>query len=649
MAPPVASGTTSLDANYTHLTTEIGGWTGAGWHKMLEFFEVPSSANGAIGTADGGNNYDWARADTKPGQLNINLIIDEEVFAGLVDDPRLNEALAAATSTIPFVVSQIDGYGYPSQDGNGNIIGRSPIFNQPSTNTAAGGTNISTPPYTPNPNVGRGYVYRDPNLANYDTTNTNYPLYQQVHGIKAAFSDFLKLRHGGSGHLFGFGAGPTGSGDFVLGPLNVTASTPSHPLAAERPYRSLSYPDINYTILRPASLPPSPVDGNNPVRYTATTPPLPSASDAVYKGTLTGMFQYKVDPNDLFPYVGLNNYLAPMHESADTFSALSPARDFPYVQDPGIKNPYLSIQFVNTTSPLNLPAPMPVGTPGPRHLGPPYAVNPARSATTTTIPAAPFPPPIPPTPARRLFQIPDVDQNAAAANVVTATGSYSSNASLFGQYDNADHNTVNTTIFAGNTPTDAQLATEYTINKPVITLALSTLPGENNQSNLAANPGAAPNPTAAGFSPLSTATSIYASPPSLVDQTRAIFLADNYFPQPITQANNFLGAGTTGAPTDDHRMHPAYRTEWLQKISNLTTVRTHQYAVWITVGFFEVVQTGTPELGIPDAVGQELGLTAGKNVRFRSFFTIDRTKATGFNPYFPGNFRDCLTYRRRIE
>jgi hypothetical protein len=87
----------------------------------------------------------------------------------------------------------------------------------------------------------------------------------------------------------------------------------------------------------------------------------------------------------------------------------------------------------------------------------------------------------------------------------------------------------------------------------------------------------------------------------------------------------------------------------LQKVMNLTTVRTHQFAVWITVGFFEVVKTGTAELGNPDILGQELGLTAGKNVRYRSFFTLDRTRATGFNPYYPGNFRDCVTYRRRIE
>ena len=30
----------------------------------------------------------------------------------------------------------------------------------------------------------------------------------------------------------------------------------------------------------------------------------------------------------------------------------------------------------------------------------------------------------------------------------------------------------------------------------------------------------------------------------------------------------------------------------MQRIMNQTTVRTHQYAVWITVGFFEIIKQG---------------------------------------------------------
>jgi hypothetical protein len=110
---------------------------------------------------------------------------------------------------------------------------------------------------------------------------------------------------------------------------------------------------------------------------------------------------------------------------------------------------------------------------------------------------------------------------------------------------------------------------------------------------------------------------------------------------------------TAVPPTPDLRQHPYYRTEMLQKVMNLTTVRTHQYAVWVTVGFFEVVQTGNPQFGIPDQLGQEVGLSSGRNIRYRSFFIIDRTKAVGFNSPWPGvaseDFRDCVIYRRKIE
>ncbi len=77
--------------------------------------------------------------------------------------------------------------------------------------------------------------------------------------MKAVFSDFLKLRHGGSGYIYGFGAGGTG----MVGLINGVYT----PIAAERPFRSLSFPDINYTIMRPATLPPGlpiPLTGASP-------------------------------------------------------------------------------------------------------------------------------------------------------------------------------------------------------------------------------------------------------------------------------------------------------------------------------------------------------------------------------------------------
>ena len=61
-------------------TALVGGYAADGWFKMFEFFEVPSQMIGAIGPVAQGTNFDWLRQDIKPGQLNLNLIIDEEVF-----------------------------------------------------------------------------------------------------------------------------------------------------------------------------------------------------------------------------------------------------------------------------------------------------------------------------------------------------------------------------------------------------------------------------------------------------------------------------------------------------------------------------------------------------------------------------------------
>ena len=602
VSPPV--GATALDADYNYLTTEIGGWTGAGWHKMMEFFEVPSSANGAVGTADAGDNYDWYRADVKPGLLNLNLIIDEEVFAGLMDDPRLNENLAALSNgtyatTIPYLVNQIDSTGFPTYtvDSTTSLVtftGQTPMFQTGSFNDDNGVAPLFIP------EAGRGYVTRDPNALHYANLPPTGP-FQQVHGMKAAFSDFIKLLHGGSGYLFAHGGGDVGMGTFQAS--GVTAPIVTNPIAADRPYRSLSYPDINYTIMRPASLPPAPTD-TTPTYSSyispGTVPPLPYG--------LGDMFSYNANafPASGPPFVQLlignvlgtiadvtdnttNTPLAPMNAAMSAGGA-----NYQYVQDPGIKNPFLAIQYAHRGAATSNVA-------ATRRWAPPYEATYGPNSTPHAEPiAAPFPPPIPPTPARRLFQIPDA--------------SLLSNASYTGGYNAGAYTVDNSKGFP--------------VNVPVSTPALSNGPN-------AGLPTAPP------------------TPPSLVTGTRLAFGADNFtpIPTPPDNLNNFLGAGPFTATTvaNDYRQHPVYRTEMIQKISNLTTVRTHQFATWITIGFFEVVRTGTPELGIPDTLGAEIGSGAGDRVRYRAFFVIDRTKATGFNPYYPGNFRDCVTYRRRIE
>jgi hypothetical protein len=116
-----------------------------------------------------------------------------------------------------------------------------------------------------------------------------------------------------------------------------------------------------------------------------------------------------------------------------------------------------------------------------------------------------------------------------------------------------------------------------------------------------------------------------------------------------------IGAGPGTTLTDD-RQHPYWRTELLQKAMNLTTARTHQFAVWITVGFFEVKRQGDVGMlgqGVPqlafDIFGAELGALNGTAVRYRGFFLVDRTKLTGFDPTDTGAWHSAVVYRKVIQ
>jgi hypothetical protein len=424
---------------------------GSGWHTLLEYFEVPSSAIGSIGLVANGENGDWQRQDVKPGMINLNLIIDEEVFFGLIDDPRLNlqaayQPAAAVPLPLPQVVTQKNTLGVPSAS--------YPIGN-------------------------RGFSVMD--YVNFQWTNN---------GMKAAFADFLRLRHGGTNTLFAYSPAD---------PLNLPPANPpdgfgihaTDPPLYERPFHTISDFSIENTVMRPAMI----STGTRDLRFrprpltpaTVTPPP----------------------PGTVFTYYG---------------------------------------------------------------------------------------PAIPP---RRLFEIPDFNASSNASeiprsNVWNATGP-------------GYPQTPNANAFLNNQNSD-------------LLPSLATNAAGGNQDFLGGSYPYTPTGTAPGVG----------DPPNP--------------PLPLGIYD-----------TDDRRAHPYFRTEMLQKVMNLSTVRTHQYAVWITVGFFEVVNPGNPSMAavnpllVPDELGKELGAAEGKNVRYRGFFIVDRTFATGFNPFDPGDFRQCVVFRRRIE
>lgn len=464
-----------------------GGPTSAGWYRALEFFEVPTPTLGAIGPVSLGVNFDWYRESQRPGQVNLNLIVDEEVFFGVVDDPRMLDLTNVNSNQLntggplatvpPQVVTQVDPFGTPSAG--------YPLGMRPGSTTLTYGFTLFQASVGPVPPV-------DPSVADPTDATINGPFNQ---GMKPAFSDFVKQRHGGSGFIGAYGMGLTGS------PYSFGAVSDPQ-VARDRPYRSLSYFDIQSTLMRPGTLDPS--------GYTA--PPLgPGVFDpGLRNGTLEPGLRYQPDPAD--------------------------------------PRSYFASQV------------LPAGSPSPGS------------------PILAFPPP------RRWLQVPDTN--------VTFGGTASSSAAALDGLG-----LVNTPIAATNA------VNTFTTDAPMTAYAQGASPA-----------------------------------------------VASLFPAVGAQ---YLGGSDASAdpfePKEDLRRHPLFQTELLQKMSNLTTVRTHQYAVWLTVGLFEVTKTGDPAKLIPDTLGREIGASAGSNSRYRSFFIVDRTRATGFNPYNPGDHRELIVYRRRIE
>jgi hypothetical protein len=92
--------------------------------------------------------------------------------------------------------------------------------------------------------------------------------------------------------------------------------------------------------------------------------------------------------------------------------------------------------------------------------------------------------------------------------------------------------------------------------------------------------------------------------------------------------------GILTGPNDDVLDYPYFRWLAMQKISNVFTTRSNVYAVWVTVGFFEVLNEDPSRLSgltnAPPELGREINADIGKNIRHRAFFVIDRSRARGY-------------------
>jgi len=96
--------------------------------------------------------------------------------------------------------------------------------------------------------------------------------------------------------------------------------------------------------------------------------------------------------------------------------------------------------------------------------------------------------------------------------------------------------------------------------------------------------------------------------------------------------------------------NPYFRYQGIQRLGNLTTTRSNVYAIWITVGYFEV-SAGDVDPQHPDGyrLGQELGIDTGEVERHRGFYMIDRSIPVGFQRGQDLNVEKTILLRRFIE
>ena len=103
-------------------------------------------------------------------------------------------------------------------------------------------------------------------------------------------------------------------------------------------------------------------------------------------------------------------------------------------------------------------------------------------------------------------------------------------------------------------------------------------------------------------------------------------------------------------PYQNQDRNSFFRYHGLARLSNLVGNNSNVFAVWITLGYFEV-EASSVDLAHPDGyrLGPELGTDSGQVKRHRAFYIIDRSVPVAFEPGQNHNVDKAILLRRFIE
>ena len=91
-----------------------------------------------------------------------------------------------------------------------------------------------------------------------------------------------------------------------------------------------------------------------------------------------------------------------------------------------------------------------------------------------------------------------------------------------------------------------------------------------------------------------------------------------------------------------------FKYDMRQRMGNLVTTRSSVFAIWITVGYFEMNADGSLKTNA-DQTGREMGSESGQIQRHRGFFIVDRSIPVAFEPGKNHNVDRAVLVRSIIE
>lgn len=157
--------------------------------------------------------------------------------------------------------------------------------------------------------------------------------------------------------------------------------------------------------------------------------------------------------------------------------------------------------------------------------------------------------------------------------------------------------------------------------------------------------------TAADLMPSIPAGLRQVSPDATLLRRNPRFAADGNKPMFASQSQN---------PYEESDRNPYFRYQANQKVGQVFTTNSNCFAVWITVGYFEVEPNdadnnantaGFVDAAHPDGtrLAQEMGSDSGEVKRHRAFYIIDRSIPVGYQPGYRHNTDKAVLLRRYIE